>query len=217
MGTQSVDHPNSSPDDANSAILAWHLEAGVSGTQRAQGRLSEAIQMGCGGFHGNRPPSSRAPLLALAQGQPAGPARAEPTLHQTVLPVPGPLLTQFPTSSLLPTTLLLEVLCFPSQEPLKALPAHLPQVQLPPEHPGWLPLLSGRQAVGVCASSPVPQSLGSSSSVKIAASRNERRGGFTLPLPTASQLTVPCCPGSLGASQVLLDLQGVVGEGALRR
>ena len=78
--------------------------AGVSGTQRRKAGCLRP-QMGCGGFHGNAHPPAEAPLLALAQGQPAGPAgsRAHPTSNRP--PSSWAFAHSVPTSFLLPATL----------------------------------------------------------------------------------------------------------------
>lgn len=156
--------------------------AGVSGTQRRKAGCLRP-QMGCGGFHGNAHPPAEAPLLALAQGQPAGPAgsRAHPTSNRP--PSSWAFAHSVPTSSLLPTTLLLKSSASPPRshsrhfQPTSHKCNCLPSTRLAAS--------AERQTVGggggVHHLLSQSHQVWPSSSVKGAASRNERRGGFTLP------------------------------------
>lgn len=131
MGTQSVSHPNSSPGKStNSAILAWHLGRGVRDPE-AQGRLSEATD-GMRRFPWEHPPSSRGtPLHLCGDSQPVL-RGAEPTLHQTILPAPA-FAPPVPTSSLLPTVLLLKSSASPPSSHSRHLQPTSHIVQVPPE------------------------------------------------------------------------------------
>lgn len=155
--------------------------AGVSGTQRRKAGCLRP-QMGCGGFHGNAHPPAEAPLLALAQGQPAGPAgsRAHPTSNRP--PSSWAFAHSVPTSFLLPATLLLKSSASPPRshsrhfQPTSHTCNCLPSARLAAS--------AERQTVGgggvhhlISQSHQVCPRSG----VKGAASRNEQRGGFTLP------------------------------------
>lgn len=209
----SVDHPNSSLQTRTPPCHpAWHWR-GCQGP-RGEGRLSEATD-GMWRFPGNAHPPAEAPLSHLRRdSQPVLGGSRSPPYIKPPSQFLGLCSLSSHLSSLLPTTLLLKSLCFPLPGATTALPAHLPQVQLPPEHPGWAASAERQTVGGVHHLLSQSHQVWPSSSVKGAASRNNHAVVFTLhPANSQSANSALCCLGSLGAVRSFLICKGLWGGG----